>query len=85
MNRFNVLYAVPLFLILGAPVSAQAQYYPPNYYSSGNSAPVVVPPTVINNAPARTYMEHESKKSCSESEIDLFLFGIRKTSGDCTR
>ena len=84
MNRFNVLYAVPLSLILGAPVSAQAQYYPPNYYGGGNNSPVVVPPTVINTAPPRTYMHNESKKSCSESEIDLFLFGIRKTSGDCT-
>ncbi len=85
MNSFNVLYAVPLSVILAAPVSAQAQYYPPNYYSSGNNSPVVVPPTVINTAPPRTYMHNESKKSCNESEIDLFLFGIRKTSGDCTR
>jgi hypothetical protein len=85
MNSFNVLYGIPLALIVGAvPVSAQSQYYPPNYYGGGNSAPVVVPPTIINNAPPKTYMEHESKKSCKESEIDLFLFGIRRTSGDCT-
>ena len=85
MNSFNVLYAIPLSLILGAPVSAQSQYYPPNYYGGGGvNSPVVVPPTIINNTPSRTYMENESKKSCRESEIDLFLFGIRKTSGDCT-
>tara|TARA_R100000008_G_C3542663_1_gene145695 strand:+ start:639 stop:896 length:258 start_codon:yes stop_codon:yes gene_type:complete len=84
MNSFNVLYAIPLSLILGAPVSAQSQYYPPNYYGGGNTSPVVVPPTIINNAPPKTYMENESKKSCRESEIDLFLFGIRRTTGDCT-
>ena len=85
MNSFNVLYAIPLSLILGAPVSAQSQYYPPNYYGGGSvNSPVVVPPTVINNAPPKTYMENESKKSCRESEIDLFLFGIRRTTGDCT-
>ena len=65
MNSFNVLYAIPLSLILGAPVSAQSQYYPPNYYGGGGvNSPVVVPPTVINNAPPKTYMENESKKSC---------------------
>ena len=84
MNSFNVLYAIPLSLILGAPVSAQSQYYPPNYYGGGNNAPVVVPPTIINNAPPRTYEHNSSKKSCRESEIDLFLFGIRRTTGDCT-
>ena len=85
MNSFNVLYAIPLSLIFGAPVSAQSQYYPPNYYGGGGvNSPVVVPPTVINNAPPKTYMENESKKSCRESEIDLFLFGIRRTTGDCT-
>ena len=85
MNSFNVLYAIPLSLILGAPVSAQSQYYPPNYYGGGGvNSPVVVPPTVINNAPPKTYMENASKKSCRESEIDLFLFGIRSTTGDCT-
>jgi len=84
MNSLNVLYAIPLAAIMAAPVSAQAQYYPPNYYSHGNNAPVVVPPTIINTAPARTYMDHESKKSCNETEIDLFLFRIGKTSGDCT-
>ena len=85
MNSFNVLYGIPLALIVGAvPVSAQSQYYPPNYYGGGNSAPVVVPPTIINNAPPRTYEHNSSKKSCKESEIDLFLFGIRRTTGDCT-
>ena len=85
MNPSNVLYAIPLTLIVGAvPVSAQSQYYPPNYYGGGNSTPVVVPPTIINNAPPRTYEHNSSKKSCRESEIDLFLFGIRRTTGDCT-
>ena len=85
MNSFNVLYGIPLALIVGAvPVSAQSQYYPPNYYGGGNSTPVVVPPTIINNAPPRTYEHNSSKKSCKESEIDLFLFGIRRTTGDCT-
>ena len=84
MNPFNALYAVPLSVILAAPVSAQAQYYPPTYMGAGHSAPVVVPPTVINTAPPRTYEHNSSKKSCRESEIDLFLFGIRRTTGDCT-
>jgi hypothetical protein len=26
-----------------------------------------------------------SKKSCRENVIDLFLFSIRNTSGDCTK
>ena len=57
----------------------QAQYNPGTIVTNSNQ-PVVVPPTVImpgeNNA---------SKKSCRESVIDLFLFSIRNTSGDCTR
>ena len=84
MNSFNVLYAVPLAMVMAVPVSAQSQYYPPNYYGGGNSAPVVVPPTIINTAPPKTYEHNSSKKSCKESEIDLFLFGIRRTTGDCT-
>ena len=84
MNSFNVLYAVPLAMVMAVPVSAQSQYYPPTYYGGGNSAPVVVPPTIINTAPPKTYEHNSSKKSCKESEIDLFLFGIRRTTGDCT-
>ena len=84
MNSFNVLYAVPLAMVMAVPVSAQSQYYPPTYYGGGNNAPVVVPPTVINTAPPKTYEHNSSKKSCRESEIDLFLFGIRRTTGDCT-
>ena len=84
MNSFNVLYAVPLAMVMAVPVSAQSQYYPPTYYGGGNNAPVVVPPTVINTAPPKTYEHNSSKKSCKESEIDLFLFGIRRTTGDCT-
>jgi hypothetical protein len=51
-----------------------------NYYASPNSAPVVVPPTVINPPDMNA-----SKKSCRENVIDLFLFSIRNTSGDCTK
>jgi hypothetical protein len=64
--------------------SAFAQYYQQAQYNPGTivtnaSQPVVVPPTVIMPG------EHNaSKKSCKESVIDLFLFSIRNTSGDCT-
>jgi hypothetical protein len=78
MNRFFVFSLVAL-----APMSAIAQVYPQynggNYYASPNSSPVVVPPTVIMPG------EHNSsKKSCKESMIDLFLFSVRRTTGDCT-
>jgi len=56
------------------------QYYPSTYYASAQ-APIVVPPTVINTQ----IPEHNSsKKSCKESIIELFLFSIRRTTGDCT-
>jgi hypothetical protein len=45
---------------------------------------VVVPPTVITTS-APTPIEHNSsKKSCKESMVDLFLFNVRRTTGDCT-
>jgi hypothetical protein len=57
-----------------------AQYYPAQMMMGGGG-PVIVPPTVINTQ----QQEHNSsKKSCKESQIDLFLFSIRKTQGDCT-
>jgi len=74
-------FAISILALTSTPVLAQS-YYPPNYYGGGGSSPVVVPPTIINTQPR---MENESKKSCNESEIDLFLFAIRKTKGDCTQ
>lgn len=71
--------------ILATPVLAQAQYYGPSYYGSSGGNPVVVPPTVITtNAPA-PIEQNSSKKSCKESIIDMFLFAIRRTTGDCTQ
>lgn len=84
MNQLNFILTIPFSVFLVTPVFAQPVYYPPSFQPS-NSGTVVVPPTVINTSPPRTYMYNESKKSCRESEIDLFLFGIRKTSGDCTQ
>ena len=80
-----VLTILALFPINAAAVQAQQhyQYNPPSYFSSQGTSPVIVPPTVI--APAATPMKNESKKSCRESEIDLFLFSIRRTKGDCTQ
>jgi len=75
-----------LFAILSLimiPTSTMAQsYYPPSFYGGGHSSPVVVPPTIINT---QQRMENESKKSCNQSEIDLFLFAVRRTKGDCTQ
>ena len=61
-----------------------AQYQPVQYYPAqmmGGGAPVIVPPTVINT---QGYEHNSSKKSCKESMIDLFLFSVRRTTGDCT-
>jgi hypothetical protein len=62
-----------------------AQYMPTQYYPAqmmgGGGAPVIVPPTVINT---QGYEHNSSKKSCKESMIDLFLFSVRRTTGDCT-
>lgn len=71
-------------LLASVPASAQQQYYSPSYYASPGASPVVIPPTVITtNAPAP--LEHNSsKKSCKESMVDLFLFSVRRTTGDCT-
>ena len=81
MKKFSAAIAIA---IAATPVMAQTQYYGPSYYGSPGSNPVVVPPTVITtNAPVP--LEHNSsKKSCKESIIDLFLFAIRRTTGDCT-
>jgi hypothetical protein len=77
------LLAIAGLLITATPSVAQPTYYPPAYYgASSQSSPVVVPPTIINT---QQRMENESKKSCNESEIDLFLFAIRRTKGDCTQ
>jgi hypothetical protein len=60
-----------------------AQYIGPQYYPAqmmGGSSPVVVPPTIVNTQ----YEHNSSKKSCKESMIDLFLFSVRRTTGDCT-
>jgi hypothetical protein len=75
--KLRILLAI--IPLVSLPVGAQ-QYYPSTYYAS-NQAPVVVPPTVINTQ----IPEHNSsKKSCKESIIELFLFSIRRTTGDCT-
>jgi hypothetical protein len=75
--KLRTLFAI--IPLVALPVAAQ-EYYPPTYYAS-NQAPVVVPPTVINTQ----IPEHNSsKKSCKESIIELFLFSIRRTTGDCT-
>lgn len=63
---------------------AMAQYYNPSYFASPGSAPVVVPPTVITTTPPTPVEHNSSKKSCKESMIDLFLFSVRRTTGDCT-
>ena len=75
--KLPILIAMVHFVAL--PGLAQ-QYYPSTYYASAQ-APIVVPPTVINTQ----IPEHNSsKKSCKESVIELFLFSIRRTTGDCT-
>jgi hypothetical protein len=76
MKLRMILAMIPLVAL---PVAAQ-QYYPPSFYSS-NQGPVVVPPTIIN---AQAQEHNSSKKSCRESVIDLFLFSVRRTTGDCT-
>lgn len=78
----KVILAVAM---LTAPLSASAQYHPQyqpaQYFHSSGASPVVVPPTVINTTAPNP---NESKKSCKESMVDLFLFSIRRTTGDCT-
>jgi hypothetical protein len=74
-----------LAVVAMAPVQAQQhQYYNPSYYSSPSSAPVVVPPTVITTSAPAPIEHNSSKKSCKESMVDLFLFNVRRTTGDCT-
>jgi hypothetical protein len=60
---------------------AQLTQYYPAQMMAGGGAPVIVPPTVINT---QGYEHNSSKKSCKESVIDLFLFSVRRTTGDCT-
>ena len=75
--KLRTLIALVPFVAL--PALAQ-QYYPPSFYTA-QQAPIIVPPTVINTQ----QLEHNSsKKSCKESAIELFLFSIRRTTGDCT-
>jgi len=74
------LFVISSLFLITSPTLAQT-YYPPSFYGGGSS-PVVVPPTVINT---QQRMENESKKSCNQSEVDLFLFAVRRTRGDCTQ
>jgi hypothetical protein len=83
-NMKNNLIAVVLFspFLFVKPAFSQyyhqAQYNPPTIVGNSNQ-PIIVPPTMIMPS------EHNSsKKSCKESVIDLFLFSIRRTTGDCT-
>jgi hypothetical protein len=75
--KLRMILAMIPFVAL--PVAAQ-QYYPPTFYASHQS-PVVVPPTIINT---QAQEHNSSKKSCKESVVDLFLFSVRRTTGDCT-
>jgi hypothetical protein len=59
---------------------AFSQQYHQGTIVTNPSQPVIVPPTVIMPTD-----QNASKKSCRESVIDLFLFTIRNTSGDCTK
>lgn len=79
MKSLVFLFTFPLIAV---PALAQYnQYHGASYYSSPGTSPVVVPPTVITtNTPGH----NDSKKSCKESMIDLFLFSVRRTTGDCT-
>jgi hypothetical protein len=79
-TRVLLLAVIPLMTL-----PASAQYYQQPQYHQGTivtnpSQPVIVPPTVI-----MPNDQNASKKSCRESVIDLFLFTIRNTSGDCTK
>jgi len=75
--KLRMILAMIPFVAL--PVAAQ-HYYPPTFYASHQS-PVVVPPTIINT---QSQEHNSSKKSCKESVVELFLFSIRRTTGDCT-
>jgi hypothetical protein len=70
---------IALIPLVALPGLAQ-QYYPPSFYTA-QQAPIVVPPTVINS---QVPEYNASKKSCKESVVELFLFSIRRTTGDCT-
>lgn len=78
--KYFFMVAVTSFMV--SPAFAQYhQYHNPSYYSSPGNSPVVVPPTVITTSAIE---QNSSKKSCKESMVDLFLFSVRRTTGDCT-
>ena len=77
-NLIAVALLSPFLFIKPASAQYYPQYNPPTIVSN-SSQPIVVPPTVIMPSD-----QNASKKSCRESMIDLFLFSIRHTSGDCT-
>ena len=86
LNQLNFIMKRTFLLtaLLASPIPALAQYTQyqnPSYFSSPGAAPVVVPPTVITTSAQE---QNSSKKSCKESMVDLFLFSIRRTTGDCT-
>ena len=77
-----LMLAVTPFMVL--PAAAQYQYHNASYFASPGNSPVVGPPTVITTAPQMPVEHNSSKKSCKESMVDLFLFSVRRTTGDCT-
>ena len=81
-SKMKSLFMIAAIPFMVSPAFAQYhQYHNPSYYSSPGNSPVVVPPTVITTNAAE---HNSSKKSCKESMIDLFLFSVRRTTGDCT-
>jgi len=75
----KLLTFIGMIPFVALPVLAQ-QYYPPSFYAA-QQTPIVVPPTVINT---QQQEYNSSKKSCKESVVELFLFSVRRTTGDCT-
>jgi hypothetical protein len=78
-NKMIALAVFSPFLFVNPSFAQYAQYNQGTFMSTSGQ-PVVVPPTLVM-APE----QNSSKKSCKESVVDLFLFTIRNTSGDCTR
>lgn len=78
----NKIIAAAIFapFVFASDVCAQYAQYNPGTIVTNSNQPVIVPPTIINPPDYNA-----SKKSCRESVIDLFLFTIRNTSGDCTQ
>jgi hypothetical protein len=80
-NKMIVVAMFSPFLFVNqafAQYYQQAQYNPPTIVSN-SSQPIIVPPTVIMPSD-----QNASKKSCRHSVVDLFLFRVSTTSGDCT-